>query len=67
VAKKALKDQRKAERKARREKKNAELKALEQNGYQPSGAPLDYPEDLQNAQRKVGAQKAGNAQPASSQ
>lgn len=59
------KQARKAERKAARAKKNAELKDLEKNGYNPSGEQTDYPQNLQNAQRRVDAQKAGQPAPAS--
>jgi len=55
----------KAERKANRAKKNAELSDLEKNGYNPSGEQTDYPQNLQNAQRRVEAQKSGKAAPAS--
>lgn len=51
--KKQAKAQRKAERKAAREKKNAELKKLEQNGYNPAGNDLNYPQNLQNAEKKA--------------
>lgn len=56
---------RKAERKAARAKKNAELKELEKNGYSPSGEQTDYPSNLQNAQKRINAQKAGQPAPAS--
>ncbi|MDR5740748.1 MULTISPECIES: DUF4148 domain-containing protein [unclassified Caballeronia] len=59
------KEAKKAERKAARAKKNAELKELEQNGYNPSGEQTDYPRNLQNAQQRINAQKAGQAAPAS--
>ncbi|WP_350029223.1 DUF4148 domain-containing protein [Caballeronia sp. AZ10_KS36] len=55
----------KAERKAARAKKNAELKDLEKNGYNPAGEQTDYPQNLQNAQRRVNAEKAGQPAPAS--
>ncbi|SAK46685.1 hypothetical protein AWB75_00964 [Caballeronia catudaia] len=55
----------KAERKAARAKKNAELKELEKNGYNPAGEQTDYPQNLQNAQSKINAQKAGKPAPAS--
>ncbi|SAK43664.1 hypothetical protein AWB80_00642 [Caballeronia pedi] len=54
-----------AERKAARAKKNAELKELEKNGYNPAGEQTNYPQNLQNAQAKVNAQKAGKPAPAS--
>jgi ribosomal protein L3 len=49
---------RKTQRKAARAKKNAHLKELEKNGYQ-SGDTLDYPQNIQNAQKK--AQEGGPA------
>jgi predicted Rossmann fold nucleotide-binding protein DprA/Smf involved in DNA uptake len=51
----ATKAQRKADRKAARAKKNAELKKLEDAGYNPARAnDPNYPQDLQNAQKKAG-------------
>jgi hypothetical protein len=62
------KAQRKAQRKANREKKNAELRELEKNGFNPAAAgaanQTEYPQNLQNAQQKINAQKQG-AKPAS--
>jgi uncharacterized protein with LGFP repeats len=55
------KAQRKAERKAARAKKNAELKELEKNGYQPGGDQLNYPQNIQDAQKKAAAAKAKSA------
>jgi hypothetical protein len=51
---KPTKAERKAARKQARAKKNAELKQLEQNGYQPGRPDPNYPQDLQNAQKKAG-------------
>ncbi|GAB5101322.1 hypothetical protein [Caballeronia sp. HLA56] len=49
------KAQRKAARKQARAKKNAELKKLEDAGYNPSRAnDPNYPEGLQKAQKKAG-------------
>src|ERR1700735_4481723 len=56
--KQVQKAQRKAERKAARAKKNAELKELEKNGYQPGGDQLNYPQNIQNAEKKSAADKA---------
>jgi hypothetical protein len=56
---------RKANRKAARAKKNVELKALEKNGYNPGGNQVNYPQNLQDAQRKVDAAKAAQGKPAS--
>ncbi|AQH04583.1 hypothetical protein A9R05_37405 (plasmid) [Burkholderia sp. KK1] len=55
----------KAERKAARAKKNAELKELEKNGYNPAGEQTNYPQNLQNAQAKINAQKAAKPAAAS--
>jgi hypothetical protein len=57
---------RKAQRKAARAKKNADLKVLEKNGYQPGGDLTSYPQNLQDAERKA-APKPINATPASGQ
>jgi hypothetical protein len=57
--KKQLKAQRKAERKQARAKNSAELKSLEAQGYHPGGNDPNYPQDLQNAQKKAAA--AGGA------
>ena len=52
---KPTKEQRKQARKEARAKKNAELKKLEDAGYQPSRAnDPNYPQDLQDAQKKAG-------------
>ncbi|CAB3741488.1 DUF4148 domain-containing protein [Paraburkholderia rhynchosiae] len=51
---KPTKAERKAARKQARAKKNAELKKLEDAGYQPSRNDPNYPEDLQKAQKKAG-------------
>jgi Tfp pilus assembly protein FimT len=54
-AAKPTKAQRKQARKEARAKKNAELKKLEDAGYQPGRASdPNYPQDLQNAQKKAG-------------
>jgi hypothetical protein len=52
---------RKAQRKAARAKKNAELKTLEKNGYQPGGDLTDYPQNLQNAERRASSNPANTA------
>jgi F0F1-type ATP synthase membrane subunit c/vacuolar-type H+-ATPase subunit K len=57
---KPTKAQRKQARKEARAKKNAELKKLEDAGYNPSRNDPNYPQDLQKAQKK-----AGEGQPAS--
>jgi hypothetical protein len=57
-SKATAKAQRKAARKAARTKKNAELKDLEKNGYQPGGDQNNYPQNLQNAEKKSAAAKA---------
>jgi hypothetical protein len=56
------KAQRKAARKAAREKKNAELKTLEKNGYKASGQQPNYPQDIQDAEKKAAAAKAASGQ-----
>jgi hypothetical protein len=58
------KAQRKAARKQARAKKNAELKNLEAHGYNPARNDPNYPNDIQNAQKKagVGATPAAPAQ-----
>jgi hypothetical protein len=55
---------RKAQRKAARTKKNAELKALEKNGFKQSGNPDNYPQNIQDAERKATASKAMTSTPA---
>jgi hypothetical protein len=58
-SKTTAKAQRKADRKAARTKKNAELKDLEKNGYQPGGGDqLNYPQNLQDAEKKSATSKA---------
>ncbi|SAK93117.1 hypothetical protein AWB76_06880 [Caballeronia temeraria] len=55
------KEQRKAARAQARAKKNAELKKLEDAGYNPSrGNDPHYPQDLQNAQKKVGKDRSAS-------
>ncbi|GJH16383.1 MULTISPECIES: DUF4148 domain-containing protein [Caballeronia] len=61
MSKQELKAQKKAESKARRAKKNAELSTLEKNGYNPGGSQTNYPQNLQNAQQKAAGQKPTNA------
>jgi len=53
-AAKPTKAERKAARKQARAKKNAELKKLEDAGYQPGRNDPNYPTNLQNAQKKAG-------------
>ncbi len=49
------KAQKKAARKQARAKKNAELKELEDAGYNPARRDdSQYPQDIQNAQKKAG-------------
>jgi hypothetical protein len=45
--------QRKAARKAARAKNSAELKKLEDSGYKPGYGDPNYPQNLQNAQKKA--------------
>ncbi|MDE1010251.1 MAG: DUF4148 domain-containing protein [Paraburkholderia fungorum] len=60
----STKAQRKAERKAARKqaraKNTAELKKLESNGYQPAQNDPNYPQNLQNAQKKANAGQAAS-------
>jgi hypothetical protein len=53
----------KAQRKQARAQKNAELNQLEKNGYNPSGEQTNYPQNLQNAQKRIDAQKSGQPVP----
>jgi len=59
-AAKPSKAQRKQARKEARAKKNAELKKLEDAGYNPSRNDPNYPQDLQNAQKKAGVGTAAS-------
>jgi uncharacterized membrane protein (DUF106 family) len=54
-AKAQAKAQHKAERKAAREKNRAELKKLQDAGYKPAQNDPNYPQNLQNAQKKANA------------
>ncbi|WP_431825770.1 DUF4148 domain-containing protein [Burkholderia sp. F1] len=54
-ARKEARAKRKAEHKAARAKNNAELKKLEDAGYKPSANDPNYPQNLQDAQKKAGA------------
>lgn len=60
LSKHEIKAQKKADRKARRATKNAELSKLEKNGYNSSGNRANYPQNLQNAQQKAAGQKPTN-------
>lgn len=51
-----MKAQHKAASKARRAHKNAELKKLEKNGYNPATNDPKYPDKLQNAEKKADGQ-----------
>ncbi|MGF6756132.1 hypothetical protein [Paraburkholderia sp. GAS334] len=55
---------RKAQRKAARARKKAELKTLEKNGYQSGGDLTGYPQNVQNAERNA-APKPASTLPAS--
>ena len=52
--------QHKAERKAARAKNAAELKRLEDAGYKPAANDPNYPQNLQDAQKKVNAAGAAS-------
>ncbi|WP_109476229.1 DUF4148 domain-containing protein [Paraburkholderia sp. C35] len=55
------KAQRKQARKEARAKKNAELKKLEDAGYQPGRASdPNYPQDIQDAEKKAGIGQGTN-------
>ncbi|WP_322031366.1 DUF4148 domain-containing protein [Paraburkholderia sp. J76] len=54
-AKAQAKAQRKADRKQARAKNNAELKKLEDAGYKPALNDPNYPQSLQDAQKKANA------------
>lgn len=54
------KAERKAARKQARAKKNAELKKLEESGYQPAANDPNYPSKLQQAEKKAGAGAAAS-------
>lgn len=60
AAAKPTKAQKKQARKEARAKKNAELKKLEDAGYQPGRNDPNYPTDLQNAQKKAGVGAAAS-------
>ncbi|MFT4066456.1 hypothetical protein [Paraburkholderia sp.] len=57
---KPTKAERKAARKQARAKKNAELKKLEDAGYQPAQNDPNYPNKLQDAQKKAGVGAAAS-------
>ena len=60
-----MKQEQKAQRKADRARKNAELSELERNGYNPANDATGYPQDLRSAQRRINEQKQGaNPKPA---
>lgn len=44
-----------------RSAKKAELKKLEQNGYQPSATDQQYPQDIQNAEKKANGATGANS------
>lgn len=58
--KKQAKERRKAERKAARARNSVELKKLEDNGYKPAVNDPNYPEDLQNAEKKANTADAAS-------
>ena len=51
---------RKAARKQARAKNSAELKKLESNGYNPAQNDPNYPQNLQNAEKKANAAQAAS-------
>lgn len=54
---------RKAKRKMARARKNAELSSLKKNGFSPGGDQENYPSNIQSAERKMQASKAGASNP----
>lgn len=56
TSKQAQSDTRKAARKANRAQKNAELEKLEKNGYKSTANQNDYPNNIQNAEKKANGQ-----------
>jgi hypothetical protein len=52
--------ERKAARKQARTQRRAEMKKLEDAGYNPAGNDPNYPNSLQNAQKKAGAGAAAS-------
>jgi hypothetical protein len=54
------KAERKAARKANRTKKNAELSRLEKNGYNPADDQINYPQNIQDAEKKAAKAKASS-------
>ncbi|KVR14139.1 hypothetical protein [Burkholderia ubonensis] len=54
-ARKEARAKHKAEHKAARAKNNAELKKLEDAGYKPAANDPNYPQNLQDAEKKAGA------------
>ncbi|CAB3789418.1 hypothetical protein LMG28614_02878 [Paraburkholderia ultramafica] len=57
---KPTKAERKAAHKEARAKKNAELKKLEDAGYQPAANDPNYPNKLQQAEKKAGVGAAAS-------
>ena len=57
ISKQEMQGQKKAERKARRAKKNAELSSLEKNGYNPAANQVNYPQNMRSAQQNTIGQK----------
>lgn len=57
--KKLAKAQHKAERQAARAKNTAELKKLEDAGYRPAQSDPNYPQNLQETQKKANATAGG--------
>lgn len=53
------------DRDARRAQRDAELTELRANGYQSTLKDRDYPQNIQNAQRKIEQKKASAASAAS--
>lgn len=54
---------RKAKRKMARARKNAELSTLKKDGFSPGGDQENYPSNIQSAESKMHASKAGASAP----
>jgi aspartyl/asparaginyl beta-hydroxylase (cupin superfamily) len=57
ASKQTQKAERKADRKAHRAKERDELKDLKKHGYNQAEDEVNYPQSLQNAEKKVDADK----------
>ncbi|WP_175817256.1 DUF4148 domain-containing protein [Burkholderia diffusa] len=60
LARQRARAERKAARKQARTQRRAEMKKLEDSGYSPAANDPNYPNSLQNAQKKAGAGAAAS-------